>query len=151
MPDVEEPEHLAEPEPVLEQEAKERTPVDSPAIPEQMATIKASGSRLKTRPSATPSDIEAMRQARRQVSREVLPLVPPIPQRHRDRLSLSRDSDEDKLDVDSGDDFLERHPSFKNRSLTLDLDLGLSLDQDFDRVIEAQKVSLLNTILLYAY
>jgi hypothetical protein len=106
----------------------------SPAIPEQLATIKsASGSKLKTRPSATPSDIAAMREARRQVSRE----VPPIPERHRNR--ISRDM-EPEISEATGD-FLERHPSFKKRSLTLDLDLGLSLDQDFDRVIEAQKVA----------
>ncbi|KAL2167563.1 hypothetical protein VTG60DRAFT_1109 [Thermothelomyces hinnuleus] len=105
----------------------------SPAIPEQLATIKsASGSKLKTRPSATPSDIAAMREARRQVSRE----VPPIPDRHRNR--ISRDMEPEAGEA-TGEDFLERHPSFKKRSLTLDLDLGLSLDQDFDRVIEAQK------------
>ncbi|SPQ22465.1 81712496-6b4c-43ea-85d3-7c29adb12730 [Thermothielavioides terrestris] len=108
----------------------------SPAIPEQLATVKsASGSKLKTRPSATPSDLAAMREARRQVSREV-PDVPPIPERHRNRISRDMDADGSQND---GDDFLERHPSFKNRSLTLDLDLGLSLDKDFDRVIEAQK------------
>ncbi len=106
----------------------------SPAIPEQLATIKsASGSKLKTRPSATPSDLAAMREARRQVSRE----VPPIPERSRSRLSRDMSAG---IGEESGD-FLERHPSFKNRSLTLDLDLGLSLDQDFDRVIEAQKVA----------
>jgi hypothetical protein len=110
---------------------------DSPAIPEQFATIKsASGSKLKTRASATPSDIMAMRDARRQVSREI-PNIPPIPERHRDR--LARDFDP-QTSTDSSDEFLERHPSFKKRSLTLDLDLGLSLDQDFERVIEAQKV-----------
>ncbi|KAK4237060.1 cell division protein anillin-domain-containing protein [Achaetomium macrosporum] len=109
----------------------------SPAIPEQLATIKsASGSKLKTRPSATPSDIAAMREARRQVSREV-PDIPPIPERHRSR--IARDKDAELSETSS--DFLERHPSFKKRSLTLDLDLGLSLDQDFDRVIEAQKVA----------
>ncbi|KAL2024382.1 hypothetical protein VTK56DRAFT_8193 [Thermocarpiscus australiensis] len=108
----------------------------SPAIPEQLATIKsASGSKLKTRPSATPSDLAAMREARRQVSREV-PDVPPIPERHRNRISRDMEAETSQAD---GDDFLERHPSFKKRSLTLDLDLGLSLDQDFDRVIEAQK------------
>ncbi|KAK3313845.1 cell division protein anillin-domain-containing protein [Apodospora peruviana] len=109
---------------------------DLPAIPERIATIKsASGSKLKTRPSATPSDIMAMREARRIVSREV-PGVPPIPERHRNR--ISRDM-EPELSESTGDDFLERHPSFKKRSLTLDLDLGLSLDKDFERVIEAQK------------
>ncbi|KAI0887099.1 DUF1709-domain-containing protein [Annulohypoxylon maeteangense] len=112
--------------------------LESPAIPEREATIKASsGSRLKTRPSATPSDLEAMREARRQVSREIAPTIPPIPDRHRNRLST--DAASNSLEVPTGDDFLERHPSFKKSSLTLDLDLGLSLDQDFQRVIEAQK------------
>ncbi|KAI1364139.1 DUF1709-domain-containing protein [Xylaria arbuscula] len=123
----------------LEEEEEEL--IESPSIPERIATIKSSGSKLKTRPSATPSDIEAMREARRQVSREITqgtaPLVPPIPERHRNRLSHDF---EEQRDSGTGDDFLERHPSFKNKSLTLDLDLGLSLDQDFDRVIEAQKV-----------
>jgi hypothetical protein len=38
---------------------------------------------------------------------------------------------------------MERNSSFKKKSLTLDIgnDLGLSLDKDFDRVIEAQKVA----------
>ncbi|KXX75087.1 Bud site selection protein BUD4 [Madurella mycetomatis] len=106
----------------------------SPAIPEQVATVKSSsGSKLKTRPSATPSDLAAMREARRQVSRE----VPPIPERHQSRISRDMDAE---VNRPNGEDFLERHPSFKKRSLTLDLDLGLSLDKDFDRVIEAQKV-----------
>ncbi|KAI0840377.1 DUF1709-domain-containing protein [Hypoxylon sp. FL0890] len=127
--EVEEVEHVEEVQVPL---------IESPAIPEREATIRASGSKLKTRASATPSDIVAMREARRQVSREVAPVVPPIPDRHRNR--LSRDLAPDHLDVPSGDDYLERHPSFKKSSLTLDLDLGLSLDQDFERVIEAQKV-----------
>jgi hypothetical protein len=115
-------------------DSEEEAARHSPAIPEQVATIKsASGSKLKTRPSATPSDLAAMREARRHVSRE----VPPIPERHRSR--ISRDMDAEIGEIPG--DFLERHPSFKKRSLTLDLDLGLSLDQDFDRVIEAQKVA----------
>ena len=125
MPDVED-------ESVLDEEPKE-----SPAIPERLATIKsASGSKLKTRVSNTPSDLAAMREARRQVSYEV-PVVPPIPAKHRNRLSKDLAAEPEA----PADDFLERHPSFKNRSLTLDLDLGLSLDQDFERVIESQKVT----------
>ncbi|KAJ4268596.1 Bud site selection protein bud4 [Fusarium torreyae] len=108
---------------------------EQPAIPERSATIKAPGSKLKTRLSNTPSDISAMREARRQVSMEV-PDVPPIPDKHSKRLS----KDNNGL-LATGDEFINRHPSFKNRSLTLDLDLGLSLDQDFERVIEAQKVA----------
>ncbi|PQE08803.1 ph domain-containing protein [Rutstroemia sp. NJR-2017a WRK4] len=115
-------------------------PSDSPGIPEQVATIKASsGSKLKTRPSVTPSDLAAMREARRQVS-GTGPVVPPIPQRHRNRPSLGGEQDEED---DTVGYTLQRHPSFKKRSLTLDIggDLGLSLESDFDRVIEAQKVA----------
>ena len=113
-------------------------PRDSPSIPDQVATIKASGSKLKTRPSATPSDLMAMRELRRQVSGET-PSIPPIPERHRSRPSLNM-TVEPGYESESG---MDRKPSLKKRSLTLDIgnDLGLSLDKDFDRVIEAQKVA----------
>ncbi|KAJ2899587.1 putative gtp binding protein [Zalerion maritima] len=120
-----------------EEDIEEEAPVaEAPAIPERQATIKAPGSKLKTRVSATPSDLMAMREQRRQVSYEVP--VPPIPSRHRSR--LSRDMELDQEQGHAHDDYIDRHPSFKKRSLTLELDLGLSLDQDFDRVIENQKV-----------
>ncbi|KAI1842297.1 hypothetical protein JX266_011465 [Neoarthrinium moseri] len=128
--DEEEVEEEIEEESFVEEEEV----LESPAIPERVATIKASGSKLKTRPSATPSDLETMREARRQVSREIAPAIPTIPERHRNR--ISRDFDAEKLES-----AVDRRPSLKNRSLTLDLDLGLSLDQDFERVIEAQKVA----------
>ncbi|KAJ8068204.1 hypothetical protein OCU04_003773 [Sclerotinia nivalis] len=119
-------------------------PSDSPGIPETMATIKArSGSKLKTRPSVTPSDLAAMREARRQVS-GAGPVVPPIPQRHRSRPSLNGEQDdEDDDDDDTEKETLKRNTSFKNRSLTLDIggDLGLNLESDFDRVIESSKVA----------
>lgn len=138
-PDDEYDEEPGTPESVIHRPLPESNelPRESPAIPEQIATVKASGSKLKTRVSNTPSDIAAMREARRQVSAEV-PGVPPIPEKHRNRMSRDFDVEPE----DSHDDFLERHPSFKNRSLTLDLDMGLSLDKDFERVIEAQKVAL---------
>lgn len=119
--------------------SEEDEPKESPAIPERLATIKASGSKLKTRVSGTPSDLAAMREARRQVSYEV-PTVPPIPEKHRNRMSRDMGIE---LEA-SHDEFIERHPSFKNRSLTLDLDTGLSLDKDFERVIEGQKVAFYN-------
>lgn len=134
---------IRHPMPHEEDDIEPQEPLESPAIPERKATIKATGgSKLKTRVSNTPSDLAAMREARRQVSVEI-PDVPAIPDRHRNRLSLNRNADL----LLTGDDFLDRHPSFKNRSLTLDLDLGLSLDQDFERVIEAQKVAFDNSFL----
>ncbi|ATY65121.1 GTP binding (Bud4) [Cordyceps militaris] len=120
--------------PVDDEDVFEEERVESPAIPEQVATIKASGSKLKTRISNTPADIGSMREARRLASQEV-PNVPPIPEKHKNRLS----KDMAVQLADGEDPFIERHPSFKNRSLTLDLDTGLSLDKDFERVIEGQK------------
>ncbi|KAL2888073.1 DUF1709-domain-containing protein [Ceratocystis lukuohia] len=118
--------------------------VEAPAIPERQATIKASGSTLKTRPSATPADMAAMREQRRIVSREIpMPDVPPISDSARERLSVILNVEQDLAGTEGNGsgDYIERHPSFKKRSLTLDLDTGLSLDKDFDRVIEAQKVA----------
>lgn len=109
---------------------------DSPSIPEQKATIKSSaGSNLKTRPSATPADLHAMREQRRQVSGQP-PMCPPIPERH-----LGPPLSRDERRVESEGEAAARKASFAKRSLTIDVgnDLSLSLDQDFDRVIEAQK------------
>lgn len=127
--------------PILMEQSPSR---DSPVVEEHVATIKsASGSRLKTRPSATPTDLQAMREARRQISGEIHN-IPPIPERHRNRPSLNLDRTSDGLGYDDEEDGeMERKPSFKKKSLTLDIgsDLGLGLDKDFDRVIEAQKVA----------
>lgn len=125
------------PDSVIRHPIPSSPPRDSPSIPEAVATIKSSGSRLKTRPSSTPSDLQAMRELRRNVS--ATHSIPPIPERHRNRPSLSLDCELGPAEAESG---VERHPSFLKRSLTLDIgnDGGLSLDQDFDRVIEAQKV-----------
>ncbi|KAJ4424336.1 Bud site selection protein bud4 [Gnomoniopsis sp. IMI 355080] len=123
--------HRPLPEP---EEEEART---SPAIPDDTATIKsAAGSKLKTRPSATPADLQTMREQRRIVSGEV-PQHSNIAERHQNRLPKIEDGLLAPGPI--SDDYMMRHPSFKSRSLTLDLDLGLSLDQDFDRVIEAQK------------
>lgn len=127
-------------------------PVEPSFIPEREATIKASGSKLRTRASATPADIAAMRDIRRQVSvgAPEVPEVPPVPERHRNRPSLNLT---DAQGVDELQAAIERHDSFKKKSLTLDIgsDLGLSLDKDFDRVIEAQKVSFGMTVPAIAF
>jgi hypothetical protein len=112
-------------------------PKEEPVIPERLATIKSSsGSKLKTRVSNTPADLAAMRETRRHVSVEV-PDVPMIPDFHRQKVTKDLEGD---LTTPT-EEAVQRHPSFHKRSLTLDLDLGLSLDQDFERVMEAQKVA----------
>jgi hypothetical protein len=133
------PYEVGTPESVIRHSVSSSPSQDSPIVPDQVATIKASGSKLKTRPSATPADLVAMRELRRQVSGET-PAIPPIPARHRDRPSSSREPSEGVADPECD---LDRNESFKKRSLTLDIgnDLSLGLDKDFDRVIEAQKVA----------
>ncbi|KAL9097422.1 MAG: hypothetical protein Q9165_000318 [Trypethelium subeluteriae] len=120
-------------------------------VPEPIATIKSSGgSKLKTRHSATPADMEVLAAYRRQVSGEK---PPPIPTRNEKRLSQlckfdwqdgrtgSAGSDGTQVSHQSGEDV-------GNVSGMLDIpvggfsdDLGLGLKQEFDRVIESQKVA----------
>jgi hypothetical protein len=117
--------------------------VESPTIPEQVATIKASsGSKLKTRPSVTPSDIMAMREARRIVSGD--DTIPPMPPVYQSQTSSANDNTSSAITADGSatSETVTRHPSFAKKSLTLDIgsDLSLALEADFDRVIESQKV-----------
>lgn len=144
------------PDSVIRHPIADSPPCLSPAVPERVATIKAPGGKLKTRPSLTPSDIGAMAETRRKVSREV-PDVPPIAERHHNRPSMIEEAsffepeataqvevrpiDEAKVHAEYGDD--------KRQSSLVKLDipvqgndgLGFGLDQEFDRVIEAQKVA----------
>ena len=132
------------------------SPPESPSVPEPVATIRTHGSKLKTRPSITPSDIQAMADTRRQVSGE-LPDVPAVPVRHQNRPSIIQEasfiepdlpahgesqdpkSEENKADTE--------HKQAKRKSSLVQLDLpqeggnGLNLDQEFDRLMEAQKVA----------
>lgn len=129
---------------------------DSPGVPEPVATIKAPGSKLKTRPSITPADVQAMAELRRQVSNgSQVPAVPKIPERHLSRPSIVAESDEPVLnsasEVASVPSLEEREtPKLsKRKSSLLPLEvsvqasdgLGLGIESEFDRVIEAQKVA----------
>ena len=116
-------------------------------VPEPIATIKSSGgSKLKTRQSATPADIESLAAYRRQVSGE---RPPPIPTKSEKRMSQQYQFDFEKDCTNSvgssGSDGTRQ--STGNVSGLLDIpvggfsdDLGLGLKQEFDRVIESQKV-----------
>ncbi|RKF56742.1 putative int1 protein bud site selection protein bud4 [Erysiphe neolycopersici] len=124
------------PESVIHHEIFVPSPCESPSIPDKIATIKSSSGsyKLKTRPSATSADLEEMRENRENDNDEI-PSVPPIPDRHRNR----------PMSVDRGmmqkfGEAFDGQLGFK-RSLTLDIgnDLSLNLDNDFDRVIQAQK------------
>ena len=122
-------------------------PSASPAIPEQLATIKsAAGSKLKTRPSITPSDAATMREMRRHISTEYP--VPPIPRSHMDHTDFAGSSEEE-VEADNGflnvrrsmDEPKMRKASFKKLDIGGDLDFGLGLDKEFDHIIEQEKVN----------
>ncbi|KAH0538137.1 hypothetical protein FGG08_005245 [Glutinoglossum americanum] len=124
---------------------------DSPFVPEPVATIKAPGSRLKTRPSTTPADMASMAAARRQVSGEKPPEVPPVPERHRNHrysnleprgsISTEDEGDDGEAGIEQG---LNRQRSLKRLDIPVSdvgEDLSFGLDKEFDRLIEAQKVA----------
>lgn len=129
---------------------------DSPGVPEPVATIKAPGGRLKTRPSVTPADIEAMAEVRRQVSSSSnVPAVPIIPDQHLKRPSVAGEVGEPEADEagetgsmkSSDEKDLSRKTQRKSSLLPLEVpvdsseDLGFGIEDEFDRVIEAQKVA----------
>ena len=134
-----------------------KSPVpDSPGIPEPVATIKAPGGRLKTRPSVTPADIEAMAEVRRQISNgSQIPMVPKIPERPLSSPSVVTESCESNMDVADEEDPVDHHVDSdisrktgrKSSLLPLEVPvegsegLGFGIESEFDRVIEAQKVA----------
>ncbi len=148
------------PDSVIRHPISESPPPDSPSVPEPIATIKAPGGKLKTRPSITPADIRAMAETRRQVSGEI-PSVPSIPVRHQNRPSVVMESSmvdySDDTTRDSGNETnpeqisaennIFKQPKRKSSLVQLDIPvdggdgLGFGLDKEFDRVIEAQKVA----------
>ncbi|KAK4949219.1 Bud site selection protein bud4, partial [Elasticomyces elasticus] len=145
--------------PITENTPPESPPKETPTIPERSATIKTGG-KLKARPSATPTDLQAMAATRRQISGGC---PPPVPAKHQAQLSTSSNSEnyglgslssEGSLDSDDTktDSLVESEGKRReSRKMKLDLNipstdmgsgLGLGLDKEFDRVIESQKVVL---------
>lgn len=105
-------------------------------VPQREATIRGTGGhKLRTRPSLIPDEID-MAATRRQVSGTY---PPPIPERSDKRQSLNFeighvDDDSSQLSLNS-----------ELRMLDLDLgddenDLSFGLDNEFDKIIESQKV-----------
>jgi hypothetical protein len=117
----------------------------SPVIPEPIATIKAPGSKLKTRPSATPADLQTMAATRRQVSGTH---PPPVPEKSPKRLSMTAPVDVSIVsETDSIDRAVAQHKkrreSFKPKiefGGDMGQDLSLNLDMEFSRVLESSKV-----------
>jgi hypothetical protein len=121
-------------------------------IPEPVATIKSSGGMLKTRASLAPADAKAMAETRRQVSGESAK-IPPIPERSYNRPSVIPEADSFMPENSFGEEEVHGNGKFdKRRSSLVPLDvsmaaedveegLSMGLDKEFDRLIEAKKVS----------
>ena len=121
------------------------------AIPEPIATVKAPGA--KTRPSLTPADMETMAATRRKVSGQE-PLVPQMQEQDREDEStvVAGDSQLTIEAPENADDVAEEKPPTQEKRIaslvkldipvsTSEEGLGFGLDEEFDRVIEAQKVA----------
>lgn len=120
-------------------------------VAESIATIRVPSGKLKTRASATPADMAAMAAARRQVSGEhrIPPPVPRIPDSFNGEGEPSDNEGEGDIAAASSDgEMFKRKVSDKQRKSIglpalgeLEFDLKLDdLSEEFDRVIEAQKV-----------
>lgn len=117
------------------------------SVPEPIATIRAPGAGLKTRPSLTPADMQSMAATRRQISGQHAPPVPSLTKQ------ISNESDSSDREHEQTDlppqlglptDLAQR----KSSCLKLDIpfsiqeeSLGFGLNKEFDRVIESQKVA----------
>ncbi|KAJ5151149.1 uncharacterized protein N7482_010401 [Penicillium canariense] len=117
------------------------------AIPEPVATIRAPGAGLKTRPSLTPADLESMAATRRKISGQH---PPPMQALTKQISNESEKSDrEDKIADLPPQLTLPSNPTQRQSSLMqLDIpfsiqeeSLGSGLTKEFDRVIESQKVA----------
>ena len=153
------------PDSVIRHPIAESCSSESPCIPEPVATIKAPGTKLKTRPSITPADSQAMAATRRQVSGEV-PHETTITESHEPQPTTIHESIESHATTipeshagevkenegSPSEDSRERETSkqIKRKSSLVPLELSversddglrLGLDREFDRVIAAQKVA----------
>lgn len=127
---------------------------ESPSVPDPVATIKASGTKLKTRPSITPADAQAMAATRRQVSGEV-PHETDITKKDDPQEPATSEAPTDLEEngcpaQDIGRTESVKQTKRKSSLVPLEisvgksddgLGLGFGLDREFDRVIEAQKVA----------
>lgn len=117
------------------------------SVPEPVATIRAPGAGLKTRPSLTPADMQSMAATRRKISGQHIPPVPPLTKQHSNE---SSHSEKEQNPADSPPklalptDFAQRQSSLMQLDIPFSIQeesLGSGLNKEFDRVIESQKVA----------
>lgn len=123
------------------------------SVPAPVATVKAHGVGLKTRPSLTPADLESMAATRRKISGTHPPPVPTLNRPHSSESDPTEpqgeeqepESDSNKLALPSPNkDVAQRQSSLMKLDIPFSIQeesLGFGLDKEFDRVMENQKVA----------
>lgn len=117
------------------------------SVPEPVATIRAPGAGLKTRPSLTPADLQSMAATRRKISGQHIPPVPPLSKQHSNESSTSdrkQNLTESPPKLGLPTDFAQRQSSLMQLDIPFSIQeesLGSGLNKEFDRVIESQKVA----------
>lgn len=126
--------------------------VTDESVPDPIATIKAPGTALKTRPSLTPADLEQMAATRRKVSGPQAFRLPSLNKhfsndsQHSDHDDGSQEPEDDpnKLAPPSPTKDTQRQSSLVKLDIPFSIQeesLGFGLDREFDRVMENQKVA----------
>jgi hypothetical protein len=140
------------PESVIRHPVEDDEYSDEEPVPELLATIKAPGTGLRTRPSLTPADMNSMAAVRRKVSAqsqtmssvsETASYCEDMSTEEEQAQSDERPSEEVSAEAPSLD-VPQRQSSLVKLDIPLSNDgesLGFGLDKEFDRVIEAQKVA----------
>lgn len=117
------------------------------SIPEPVATIRAPGAGLKTRPSLTPADVESMAATRRKISGQYPPSMQTLTKQ------ISNESEKSDREDKSTDlppqltlpaNLTQRQASLMKLDIPFSIQeesLGSGLSKEFDRVIESQKVA----------
>ncbi|KAJ5657879.1 uncharacterized protein N7484_001528 [Penicillium longicatenatum] len=120
------------------------------SVPEPVATIRAPGAGLKTRPSLTPADMEAMAATRRKISGQYIPPVPPMPAFNKQTANDAQEPEKEAPKTDNAPQLALPANLTQRQSSLMQLDipfsiqeesLGSGLTKEFDRVIESQKVA----------
>ncbi|KAJ5084170.1 hypothetical protein NUU61_008749 [Penicillium alfredii] len=117
------------------------------SVPEPVATIRAPGAGLKTRPSLTPADMESMAATRRKISGQHPPPMPDLTkQASNDSAKSNRQQKQADLppQLSLPNNLVNRQPSLMKLDIPFSIQeesLGSGLNKEFDRVIETQKVA----------
>lgn len=141
--------HPIEDEEVSDEEEEEEGAGSSSdeSVPEPVATIRAPGMGLKTRPSLTPADMESMAATRRKISGQHPPPMPQLTKTASNESKTSESEPEKTADapkLELPNHLLQRQSSLMKLDIPLSIQeesLGSGLDKEFDRVIESQKVA----------